>query len=53
MSIANLTTPFYNEEQKATIPQRKNAKIQQYAKCKALLHPRDENLRRVRPIGCT
>lgn len=37
---------------KAIIPPRSsNAKIQQHGNCKALPHPRDENLRRVRQIG--
>lgn len=36
---------------KVTIPPRKNAKIQQHGNSKALPHPRDENLRRVRQVG--
>ncbi|MBD6621269.1 IS5 family transposase [Komarekiella sp. 'clone 1'] len=36
---------------KATIPPRSNAKIHQYGNSKALPHPRDENLRRMRQIG--
>lgn len=36
---------------KATIPPRSNAKIQQHGNSKALPHPRDENLRRVRQVG--
>lgn len=36
---------------KAIIPPRSNAKIQQHGNCKALPHPRDENLRRVRQVG--
>ena len=36
---------------KATIPPRRNAKIQQHGNCKALPHPRDENLRLIRQVG--
>lgn len=36
----------------ATIPPRSNAKIQQHGNSKAQPHPRDENLRRVRQVGC-
>ncbi|NES74225.1 MAG: transposase, partial [Okeania sp. SIO2D1] len=36
---------------KTTIPPRKNAVIRQHGNCKALPHPRDENLRRIRKIG--
>jgi IS5 family transposase len=37
---------------KATIPPRRNAKIQQHGNyCKALPHPRDENLRSIRQVG--
>jgi len=35
----------------ATIPPRRNAKIQQHGNRKAPPHPRDENLRRVRQVG--
>nr|WP_322716380.1 IS5 family transposase [Nostoc sp. ChiQUE02]MDZ8229249.1 IS5 family transposase [Nostoc sp. ChiQUE02] len=36
---------------KATIPPRSSAKIQQHANCKALPHPRDENIRSIRQVG--
>lgn len=36
---------------KAIIPPGSNAKIKQHGNCKALPHPRDENLRRVRQVG--
>ncbi|OWY59110.1 IS5/IS1182 family transposase, partial [cyanobacterium TDX16] len=38
-------------EATAIIPPRRNAKIWQHGNCKALPHPRDENLRRIRQVG--
>jgi IS5 family transposase len=49
------TRPCYEviqeREAKAGIPPRKNAKIWQHGNCKALPHPRDENLRAIRQHG--
>lgn len=37
---------------KGVIPPRKNAKIHQHGNRKAPPHPRDQNLRRIRQVGC-
>ena len=42
---------IHQREAGATIPPRKNARIQQHGNCKASPLPRDENLREIRRVG--